>query len=126
MNLELKHLAPYLPYGLMCKTITGVTGKMIQLSESSVFLDCEIKWNSGALYNWMLECDIKPILRPISDLYNHPADDEIKDSCNGFIGVKFFHVNDTPYCSLKVLLKHHFDIFGLIEAGLAIDINTLK
>jgi hypothetical protein len=32
----------------------------------------------------------------------------------------------TPYERITELLKMHFDIFGLIDAGLAIDINTLK
>ena len=27
---------------------------------------------------------------------------------------------------LNVLLKYHFDVFGLIEKGLAIDINQIK
>lgn len=31
-----------------------------------------------------------------------------------------------PYYIFETLLKWHFDVFGLIEKGLAIDINTLK
>ena len=32
----------------------------------------------------------------------------------------------TPYERITELLKMHFDVFGLIDKGLAIDINTLK
>jgi hypothetical protein len=31
-----------------------------------------------------------------------------------------------PYSVFKNLFEWHFDVFGLIEQGLAIDINTLK
>lgn len=32
----------------------------------------------------------------------------------------------TPYFIIQKLLEWHFDIFGLIKSGLAIDINTIK
>src|SRR5690606_37484510 len=35
-------------------------------------------------------------------------------------------LNDIDYSSIQLLFKHHFDVFGLIDKGLAIDINTLK
>ena len=35
-------------------------------------------------------------------------------------------VEGLPYSIFEILLKNHFDVFGLIEKGLAIDINTIK
>lgn len=34
-------------------------------------------------------------------------------------------INDTDYWLVENLLKNHFDVFGLIEKGLAVDINSL-
>lgn len=58
MKLELKHLAPYLPYGLMLKINTpiGIFNRKLQL-------DCGHDFNLH-----LSECNIKPILRPLSDL----------------------------------------------------------
>lgn len=33
---------------------------------------------------------------------------------------------DLDYHDVRILFEYHFDVFGLIDAGLAIDINTLK
>ena len=35
------------------------------------------------------------------------------------------YINNTSYLVFQKLLEWHFDVFGLIEKGLAIDINTL-
>lgn len=67
-QLTIEQLAPYLPYRLKLKTTTGVIGNMIQLNESSVYIDSGPMWDSGSLYGWMLKCDVKPLLRPLSQL----------------------------------------------------------
>ena len=48
------------------------------------------------------------------------ASGEIIELANGFI-----HYKAVKYGIIERLLEWHFDIFGLIEKGLAIDINTL-
>jgi len=125
-KLELKHLVGYLPYGL------------------KIFV-CDNKWNmtiddemeSGTI----CLCDVienkhTPILRPLSDLtkeievnrekfvpvieYDYLRFEEIstfKGSCNA---MKFIQARE-----LELLYEWHFDIHGLIEKELAIDINTL-
>jgi len=35
-----------------------------------------------------------------------------------------FH-EELPMCYYEILLKNHFDVDGLIDQGLAIDVNTL-
>lgn len=65
MKIELKHLAPYLPYGLMCE-LTDL-GKVKHAKLCGAYID-----NSYAFFD-TVESEhgfenIKPILRPISQL----------------------------------------------------------
>lgn len=119
-KLELKHVACYLPYGL-----TGLLNEnnddcfIIGASEDYIYTDSS--------FDELYYTDIKPILRPIKDLYIPETD----------CGIKIVHYfnfktnakldcRNFPYHVMEQLFKHHFDIFGLIEKGLAIDINTLN
>jgi hypothetical protein len=135
MKLELKHLAPYLPYELKIKTKHGFD-TMETLNGWLVNGDHEESYSYEDHPNETLE--FKPILRPLSDLISlinidfedekfKPIDVIIrKGGCHsavalhvkigkGTLGFKYF----------DLLLQWHFDVFGLIDAGLAIDINTL-
>ena len=139
MKLELKHLAPYLPYELPLK-ITVIdhfwlddsvnrldVGNTITLSPKWLHL-----WEDSKAYVSGTKFDFKPILRPLSDLTK-----EIEHN-----GEKFIPINEllgekrisTPEMLIKsikkgyltwrkvqLLLEWHFDVFGLIEAGLAIE-----
>ena len=135
MKLELKHLAPYLPYGL--KAQAPKNGKIILLKgmygNTLDFLDEE-----DGHYTYSLDY-AKIILRPLSDLTK-----EIEHNGKKIIfthdilthhEIDLMEINKTirdlpvsgiPYQKVQMMLKHHYDVFGLIEAGLAIDINTLK
>ena len=120
MKLELKHLAPYLPYGL------------------KYVYDNEILTLDGLdVNNDVFNCDIgetpietiKPILRPLSDF----------DKVNGFSLTDMithgyhhefwqegnFEVKYLMHLDFEKLISWHFDVFGLIPEGLAIDINTI-
>lgn len=140
-KLELKHLAPYLPHKL--KVNIG------EYSESNVDLTC------GHIYNYELY-SIKPILRPLSDLTKITSEHLTNHDLNMLIGenngygkitIDFYDEeleltyesdSDQQYDSSKSisfylfekvrqeLLKNHFDVFGLIKKGLAVDINTLN
>ena len=92
--------------------------------------------------------DFKPILRPLSDLTNPclvdgiiPLDVFDKTGNDKFEyedlrvfailrsisdGVVDHGVDILPYYVIERLFQWHFDVFGLIEKGLAIDINTLR
>ena len=151
MKLELKHLSPYLPYGLNLKINTpiGTSNRVLEL-------DCGHDFNLH-----LSEGNVKPILRPLSDLYknidingeniipvielaniNFPRHawvivdkwQFIKTKAGGYT----FEWDDGYECWLfdgssqmnqvalhYKLLEWHFDVFGLIEKGLATDINTL-
>jgi hypothetical protein len=82
--------------------------------------------------------EFKLILRPLSDLIteiNIDFDDEKftpyevirrKGGCNSEVGLHSKIDKGTLGIKFAVmLLEWHFDVFGLIEKGLAIDINTL-
>lgn len=121
MELELKHLAPYLPYGLKLSYNSGdLTFTEPLTMAGSVIIESD--------KHCLAYGSFKPILRPLSDFNGSEADEEINsNSLRGYISVhdKFYNLDFMIYSDVQTLIKHHFDVFGLIPAGLAIDINTL-
>jgi hypothetical protein len=149
MKLELKHLAPYLPYKLKGE-YNDIKGCVVTMAVQT----------SNGREERNIDCfldGIRPILRPLSDLANYGEEGIINEhSINLLIeseyGVEYGMFSqyigelelviegDTSqgYDSSKEidfkvfqtiqeeLLKGHFDIFGLIKEKLAIDINTFK
>jgi len=122
MKLELKHLAPYLPYELSIlpnnyKTCGSGYGFYYKVLDIGCLSDLENR----------LE-DIKPILKPVEDLIGEIGlPSAIEDYLRGK-GVK--RIVDLPYWAITYLLGenqegYNFDVFGLIEKGLAVDINTI-
>jgi len=128
-KLELKHLAPYLPYGLKM----GYGGY-------DLVLNVDNHPNNCCDLEYSIKKQIKPILKPLSDLTDKEKyeldniitegyiDDfinlvvETSSSCEG--GYNSYDIWDS-YLLIQKLLEWHFDVFGLIPKGLAIDINTL-
>jgi hypothetical protein len=137
MKLELKHLAPYLPYEL--KILNGKEYDIVNGIDNKTV----ISLFRGHLKNFTTIENVKPILRPLSDLTKEIEFDNEKftPSKDKYWGMNSFqyHINKfenwespsaylnscAPYGLLLVLIKWNFDVFGLIDAGLAIDINTL-
>tara|TARA_B100001146_G_C16196757_1_gene442106 strand:- start:3384 stop:3794 length:411 start_codon:yes stop_codon:yes gene_type:complete len=136
MKLQLEHLAPYLPYGLKCKSTTILFGH-----EDNGIYEMGLISMRGVLKGTGI-----PILRPLSDLTKDIGEwgefittiDLIR---NEFIKIDGSHRNfdypltldgktcgilSLPYWVIQKLFEWHFDVFGLIEKGLAIDINTLS
>ena len=138
--LSAVHLAPYLPYGLKLQYVvrekvekTGIMKKIIHNEDETNPTKVSIDWND-AEHIWMF----KPILRPLSDLTK-----EIEHNGGKFVPIdynafreskehliefqnKFAHYKSVKYGIIERLLEWHFDVFGLIDSGLAIDINTLS
>ncbi len=142
MELEVKHLAPYLPYGLNLQYVvrekvekTGIMKTIIHNEDEAHPTKISIDWND-AEHIWMF----KPILRPLSDLNNEIVINGEKhqmwllingqkalengkiENMNGYQ----YSILELSYNKIQTILKFHFDIFGLIEKGLAVDINTLS
>lgn len=122
MKLELKHLAPYLPYGLKVKDKRHEKRLIYDLdalrsnSDYPVRMTCESEKPYGAMLSETL-----PILRPLSDLYKQI---EWEDGTYAMTD-SIFDVADDCYATTQSYIERHFDVFGLIEKGLAIDINTV-
>ena len=122
-KIELKHLAPYLPYKLMVKLLDEKPRVMIASGSSSV------NWiGIGACIKWNKFCE--PILRPLSDL-TRLGTPIIQPYTDCLIIINQLHIlnNDVsilPYQLFEILLEHHFDVFGLIDKGLAISIHDIE
>ena len=99
------------------------------------------------------ETEFKPVLRPLSDLTKEiewkgvgfypierllSADEDdlnefyltgkLNSHWEAFIKVATSKslIRSIDYWMVEIMFEWHFDVFGLIEKGLAIDINTLK
>jgi hypothetical protein len=131
MKLELKHLSAYLPYRL------NTTYRLSEVINICLKKD-EIrnKELNGNTFDFVLRY-CKPILRPLSDLtkeievnkekfipINYNSFKHDKESIIEFKN-NFYHYKSIKFGVIERLLEWHFDIFGLIENDLAIDINTL-
>lgn len=140
MKLELKHLAPYLPYGLKMKTPNGVfeLDDIKTKSPWKLWVTRDNKSNKKVIDS--MNCsgrgftlkEVKLILRPLRDLKN------------GFNGMfiykekeinrltKLEDINNSTFSmnsqlkNFNYLFENHFDVFGLIEKGLAISYNDLN
>jgi len=169
LKLTIKHLAPYLPYGLKCVLIQDLRE---DFSNEDWHEDIEI-FNKGVIWTYAGYCDkdlslplgegefegmlirreytytsvgnsAKPILRPLSDLTEEVEEDD-KTYLDKLLQLSCFDTSvmskeekekyietlteieiGASYRDIQQLLEWHFDVFGLIEKGLAIDINTLE
>ena len=137
MELELKHLAGYLPYGL--KYIDKDSGKVkIMKTLSSEINMVDFGWGNAHVFN-----EFKPILRPLSDL-----DEIIEYGGEKFVPIDWIEnkyytlslhkecekllekggylwINHISHLLISHLYEWHFDVHNLIENGLAININEL-
>ncbi len=147
-KLELKHIVGYLPYNLKVKS-----GNVNLIRTLNIEIDENFR-DIITLNNLITGIGHKPILRPLSDLTKEIEVNgekfvpiewfEIGEDSNdseeydhGNIKLiktlerisKFNISNDIlflPHGVVQKLYEWHFDVHGLIEKGLAIDINTLS
>lgn len=133
-KLELEHLAPYLPYKLRLMH-GGLDGenKVMNMGEGS-----SVNWvGIKSVLRWQDREKLRayPILRPMKDLKlpEFKMDSWRKEAINFLIETsklpynsRLIHINGIMYGDIIRLFEWHFDVFGMIEKGLAIDINTLK
>lgn len=111
-KLSIKDISPYLPYRLKIETKDG---HILILKGSSI--------------DNVVTSQCKPLLKPLSDWHKiedgtqflSPYFHDLEDM-NGGISE---NITSALYSDIQLLLVNHYDVFGLIPAGLAIDINTL-
>ena len=147
MNLELKHLAPYLPYEL--KIFDNSKSKKIIENKNNDFLfenlpdEYVSAFGRTGLEQVLRDDLLKPILRPIEDLSllvieefekydgkrNGKANDEIINLFCEENGVDEIIENivlsSLPYECIEFLFKNHYDFFDLISQGLAVSIHDV-
>ena len=132
MKLELKHLAPYLPYGLEIKTHLLTNANRIKVT--AVLIHDQIEYyDEDSGYEIINFTDIKPILRPLSDLtkeIEHDGRRFVPANIMGYEKGQYYLMRkptnyNMSYNNVTQLLEWHFDVFGLIDNGLAININEL-
>ena len=130
--MELKHLAAYLPYGV--KVTKADWGKILKMDCDGTTLNC-------VGIDFVLHTNAKLALRPLSDLTK-----EIEENGEKFVPTEWLQnryellnlheqaeqlskdhrwLNQSDYMLVMHLIEWKFDVFGLIEKGEAIDINTL-
>ena len=128
-KLELKHLAPYLPYGI--KIYDGTYSKTVVINHMT-YGQHDI--GLGRLFNPCYDYRMGlPILRPLSDFCGQRiAKESMIDLSCGYEVVEEIwsleesnDINSISYGVIDILFKNHVDVFNLIEKGLAININTL-
>lgn len=130
-KLKIEHLTSYLPYGL--KVFRDCANSLLY-NDAIVEVDCigyidkVVTFNTGADYYFEdeeIDFTIKPLLLPLS---------EWRTIENGeFFFSPFFHsmqdmdggiehnLMSAPYYDLQLLFVNHFDVFGLIDRGLALN-----
>ena len=156
MKLEIKHLAPYLPYGLKMNYEIHNPELIAIYGDYTIYL----KYNDGRIKDQDIS-NYKPILYPLEYLTKEievngekfvPIERlfEIKYPehvsrgreyyieivpnwvlCSGnwtaaSLKISLSNIYSNYYWLIQKLAEWHIDFQGLIPAGLAIDINTLK
>jgi len=125
MQLEIKHLAPYLPYGLKVRYLELDSNGMQEGGTANLqglYCDDDIATFSDCMdyyFGQDNDVEIKPILRPLSDLDT----DSISNECASIMN--FVDYTHWPYGDVVLFFAGHFDIFGLINEGLAISIHDV-
>lgn len=116
MKLQLKHLAPYLPYRLKYPVILDEI-RIMEISLGNIN-------NIIKAVNLQEESiEYKPILRPLRDL---TKEEIIKLGYSGMHTLELaIQYDDLHYRDVRFFNENHYDYQGLIEKNLAIDINTL-
>ena len=135
MKLEIKHLAPYLPYKLKLYNRQGIIRTMYTFESNDKYINIED-----------VDClNYKPILRPLDALKSPithngktfiALHELLKDNCFNLEKMTEERINEFEatfidayswsYKDAITLCSWHYDIFNLIEKGLAIDINSLS
>lgn len=121
MKLEIKHLAPYLPYKLKALSIDGFSVSILGVDFTTNRI---LNINGDRTFTI---AEIKPLLRPLSDYadINSDAMNSLNCDMSEQINLNEFAIGYICLGSLyqstyDLCLKNHIDVFGLINQGLAL------
>lgn len=134
-QLKLEHISPYLPYQLKYKDCYGNIGTLRKIEVDSPSNSRVDAFNHGGLGLF----NLKPFLRPLSDLNNEIEHNGEKFTPYDWLEEKYYTldlhkqceiiiedyrwINHCEYGLIQHLLEWHFDIYNLLEDGLAINFN---
>ncbi len=139
-ELKPEQLYGYLPFKLMAEVgITGATQmRIVEITPEIIYdkYQHDIDYEGQNDYQMI----IKPILHPLPDLtkpIQHNGEKFVPDQIlqkyvdanNGLLKYKkqdVYDLNSCEYWIVEKLFEWKFDIHGLINAGLAIDVNELS
>ena len=128
MKLELKHLSGYLPYN------TVVFINDCRVDKVKPIHNLHINSGIGGISHVLTSKRYQLVLRTLSEinidtiLIKHYFNKEKAGIHKELELIKKGYYNPLQ-CShniCNILMSEHFDIYGLIEAGLAIDINDIR
>lgn len=135
--LLLKDLCARLPYGIKCEVIKrDIDGEMLYIRNGTNALALSVSNVKEIVTNSMYE--VKLYLFPFSSMTEEQKNECFKGTSleidkYGDIAVKDDLYGGSQYTDLEMylevivwLLKNHFDIYGLIPMGLAIDATGLN
>lgn len=128
MELEAKHLAPYLPFKLKM-IFQSKGGRIIELSNITISkFGIAISGGHGAMM--LKSSKFLPILVPLKELSAYSNGIKHRgyrtDDNNLLNLISDIESGRGNYDIMQLCFEEHIDVFGLIQAGLAIDINTLE
>lgn len=130
MKLEIKHLAPYLPYGLKAKFKAKnkkTCRKYVIGTVSVMYSDCSI-----CCYDTVNSTpdNFKPILRPLSDYTDINSDAMNSLNCDMLDQIqisefasKKISLSSVSVGVFEICVSNHIDVFGLIDQGLALPLT---
>ena len=165
-KLELKHIAPYLPYGLKYQGYYGGVSTMRDIKHIRDYNEETDEYTPNIQVDGYTIEFIKPLLHPLSDLYKEIdgkvgivdlakisadfkwklgrfyCDGEYIDVAECRYGVFLYNKSNRVFelCNIyglcgvapnqldlfTYLFQHHYDVFLLIDKGLAIDKTKIK
>lgn len=130
MKLTIQHLSPYLPYGLKYATLSDDNDEYYIDSKHN---EIGVGGNQSNVTNICLVEYSRPIyrilLRPLSHLAQEIEHNGERFVPSEYCNTDFTDLIDNPenfkFCQWNIgqlLISWHFDVFGLIEQGLALPI----
>ena len=124
-KLELKHIVGYLPYGLKVNVHGDFQMEVTYKRLLSIKDDEDLDFIT--IEGVLEDSYVVPILRPLSDLTKEIEVNGVKFVPEELLSAHFEiqYYGNMLHKNVQKLYEWHFDIHGLIDQGLAIDINTL-
>lgn len=134
-QLLARYIAAYAPYGLKLIDIRdNHEFELMGLYDDSFSIYSQSEQTRTVYFNNNDYPDIKPILRPLSDLMGTTIINQqhgvsfMIDLVNNQLEIEAMYGTQLMaiISDVELLYQNHFDVFGLIDAGMAVDINTIS